>query len=130
MDAVYIVNKGRSIVTKRGVFGPGKEITPKECKNFEKLIEKEWIIKKENLVIQEKEDINIIPEPVKIEEVEPEEVKKIQVIKKETKNKLKNKKEGLKSQFGAVKKEEIEDDISQPEEIKKVIDIEDIEENE
>jgi hypothetical protein len=130
MDAVYIVNKGRSIVTKRGVFGPGKEITPKECKNFEKLVEKEWIIKKENLVIQEKEDINLVPEPIKIEKIEPEEVKKVQVTKEKVKNKQKNKKEGLKSQFGAVKKEEAEEDISQPEEIKKVIDIEDIEENE
>ena len=87
MNDIYVVAEGRSVSTQRGVIGPGKEITNKGCKNFNTLISLGWIIKKENMIIKNKEDEKKI-EIAHIEKpAEKQEKIKIEKIKKEKKNK-------------------------------------------
>lgn len=65
MDDIYIVNKNRSLVTKKGVIKPGEEADRKLIgKNFDKLVDMGWLIKKEELIIKPNEDINVIKENV------------------------------------------------------------------
>lgn len=102
MDEIkYIVAPNKSIATKIGIIGPGIDVSPKIIgPNFNALVEKGLIIKKEDLEFKndvEKQEIEfaksekIEPEPDSIKEDVKIEKEEKELTKKEIKELLKEK---------------------------------------
>lgn len=113
-ETKYVVNKGRAIMTKKGIKGPGQEISAKICNNFEKLKTKKpepWIIPDGRMVVNEGENINVAkPEKVDLA-AELEKKRHLRVLPKISK-KEKKKKEEIEKIEKENKESEIEPEIN------------------
>jgi hypothetical protein len=81
----YIIAKGRSIVTKKGILGQGESVDEKiGGENFQEMINRGWLIKDEGQKI-EKEPDEIKYTKVEIKPIESENIIEESIEEKEVK---------------------------------------------
>jgi hypothetical protein len=72
---MYVIAKGKSVSTKRGILGEGEEISVQlGGSNFEKMIELGWIVEKKDIEVKKEVIKEVVKEEIKSNEVKSNEI--------------------------------------------------------